>query len=354
MHARAHDASYKQLFNSPLMVRHLLRGHLPHPVWGDLDDATIEPVPTGFIGPGLRARHSDQIWRVRTLGAEPREAYVLIEFQSRCDPAMALRTCIYSALLYEALLQSNRIAPDGLWPPVLCLVLYNGKRRWRGSTQLHDRIWRPQKGPLRCGWLQHRFELVDMHGQMLQNNKKERNWVALLMRFERDLPPSGFVALLGELDEQLPHTHEIRHQFMRWIAEKVGQGSEWAQMAQDLLLEKGSTMNWAQRVAKWEKGLERKGHKEGLRVGKLEGKREGKQEGKRESLQTALSKMLVKRFGPLDADTQQRVDQAELKQLENWIMRVLDAATLSDVFNRKHRSPGPSRAGVGLGDRQGG
>jgi predicted transposase YdaD len=340
MLSRAHDASYKQLFNSPLMVRHLLRGHLPHAVLGELDDAIIEPVPTGFIGPGLRTRHSDQIWRVRLNDGSLREAYVMLEFQSRYDPAMALRTCIYSALLYEALLQSNNLKPAGLWPPVLCFVLYNGKRRWRGSTQLHDRIWRHGPGPLRCGWLQHRFVLVDMHGQMLQNTKKENNLVALLMRFERDLPPSEFVELLGKLDQQLPHTGEIRHQFARWIVEKVGQGSEWAQMAHDLLLEKGTTMDWAQRVSKWEKGFERKGRKEGLRLGRLEGKQEGKQEGKLEGkiemLQSTLREILTKRFGPLDADTQDRIQSAQLEQLKNWIMRVLDAATVSDVFELKH------------------
>ena len=45
-----------------------------------------------------------------------------------------------------------------------------------------------------------------------------------------------------------------------------------------------------------------------------------------------LERLLSKRFGPLSDDTRQRLTQATSDQLETWAERLLDAPTLSAVF----------------------
>jgi hypothetical protein len=261
------------------------------------------------VTPGLRAKHSDQIWRVRL--ADGGEVYAIIEFQSRPDPAMALRTCLYSALLYEKLMQNHIISPDRLpWPAVLCVVIYNGRRRWRGSTHLHDCIWQSKSGLMRRGLLRHSHVLVDIHAQDEQN-MQANNLVSLLMRFERTRNHMEFVEVLNLLHRQLPHTGELRKQFAAWIKEAVGPDSPLARITDDVLL-KGQVMGLTERAAAWERKWERTGK------------------------QDTLSKLLEKRFGPIDAQTGQRIKKASPAQLDEWVLRSVDARTVSEVFEQAH------------------
>ena len=59
-----------------------------------------------------------------------------------------------------------------------------------------------------------------------------------------------------------------------------------------------------------------------------EGKAEGKAQGKAE----ALIRLLARRFGPLPDWVAQRTEGASVEQLDTWFDRVLDAATLAEMF----------------------
>ena len=57
--------------------------------------------------------------------------YVLVtlEFQSTVDSHMAVRMLTHTGLLYQDLIHGGELGPDGRLPPVLPIVLYNGRRR---------------------------------------------------------------------------------------------------------------------------------------------------------------------------------------------------------------------------------
>ncbi|GAA5236832.1 hypothetical protein GCM10025795_50970 [Verticiella sediminum] len=82
-------------------------------------------------------------------------------------------------------------------------------------------------------------------------------------------------------------------------------------------------------------GIE-KGLAQGLAQGRLEGRQEGRQEGRgeghHEGLRQALSSLLERRFGPLPPAARERVQTASADTLQIWLLRVLDAARLDDVF----------------------
>ena len=64
--------------------------------------------------------------------------------------------------------------------------------------------------------------------------------------------------------------------------------------------------------------------REGLEEGRLEGMLEGEA--------AVVERLLARRFGPLDEATRSRVRGASLEQLERWTDRILDAPTLTAVF----------------------
>ena len=55
--------------------------------------------------------------------------YIVLEFQSEPDPWMAVRIMQYVSLLAEQLVKErvHNDLPDGCLPPILPIVLYNGK-----------------------------------------------------------------------------------------------------------------------------------------------------------------------------------------------------------------------------------
>ncbi|TSH94531.1 DUF4351 domain-containing protein, partial [Verticiella sediminum] len=78
--------------------------------------------------------------------------------------------------------------------------------------------------------------------------------------------------------------------------------------------------------------VERIGIEKGLAQGRLEGRQEGQREGRLLGMQQILLSLLERRFGPLPQAARERVQTASVDTLQAWLLRVLDAAVLDDVF----------------------
>ena len=72
------------------MVEDLLRGFVAGPQADDIDFSTLEKLSAEYVSDELLKRHGDAAWRVR-LRERWLHLVVLLEFQSRDEPRMALR-----------------------------------------------------------------------------------------------------------------------------------------------------------------------------------------------------------------------------------------------------------------------
>ena len=77
----------------------------------------------------------------------------------------------------------------------------------------------------------------------------------------------------------------------------------------------------AERVKTWTEEWKQ----QGLDQGRLEGRLEGEAK--------VVSRLLMRRFGPLPAWVDQRLEQATEAELDAWTERLLDGQTLEAVFN---------------------
>ncbi len=134
-----HDNSYKLLFTHPEMVTDLLKGFVHEPWLEHCDFSTLEKMGSSYITDDIRDREDDIIWRIR-YGEEWLYVYLLLEFQSGIDHFMAVRIAGYISLLYQDLIRSQKFTSKDLLPPVLPIVLYNGKYRWHAPIQLSQLI----------------------------------------------------------------------------------------------------------------------------------------------------------------------------------------------------------------------
>ncbi|WP_159621396.1 DUF4351 domain-containing protein [Ruania rhizosphaerae] len=70
----------------------------------------------------------------------------------------------------------------------------------------------------------------------------------------------------------------------------------------------------------------------GVAQGRAEGRSEGRAEGRSEGVARTLTRLLVKRFGPLTPEQTARIQAAAPDRLDAWVDRFTDATSIDDVL----------------------
>jgi flagellar biosynthesis/type III secretory pathway protein FliH len=78
----------------------------------------------------------------------------------------------------------------------------------------------------------------------------------------------------------------------------------------------------------WEIQLKQQGLQQGMKQGMQQGQIQGILVGEAKT----LKRLLVRRFGPLPASIEARIDVAAAEQLDAWLDALLDASSLEAVF----------------------
>ena len=87
-------------------------------------------------------------------------------------------------------------------------------------------------------------------------------------------------------------------------------------------------------VERWNRELETRGEKKGLKKGLQQGMEKGRKEGMEKGRRELLLHQLEIKFGQLDGRTRARVAAAGPERLLQWAERLLTAERLADVFAR--------------------
>ena len=265
-----HDASYTLLFSHARMVEDLLRGFVREPWVDEVDFTTLERWSESQTSDTLRQRRNDVIWRLRW-GSEWLYLYLLLEFQSTVDPYMAVRFLVYIGLLYQALIRTQPVPSSGQLPPVIPIVLYNGRGRWSAALTVEALMaqvpWRMARYTPRL-----RYIVLDESRYSEQELAPLRNVVAALFRLENSREPTDVQHVLGTLLEwlQSPQDDSLRRAFTVWLR-RVFLPARLPGIALPEvhdLLEMHSML--AERVIEWTQQWKEQGLQEGLQEGQLQ------------------------------------------------------------------------------------
>ena len=214
-----HDAAYKKLFSYPRMVEELLCGFAAEG-WSDaLDFESLQKLPAEFVSDDLRRRQGDALWRVRFRDARWLFVLVLLEFQSSIDRFMAVRMLVYTGLLYQDLIRRGALGPDGKLPPVLPVVLYNGRSPWTAPEDVTGLVT-PTVAPLACHQPSQRYFVLD--GRTRGDHDLPRgNLVSALIRFENSRSPDDLKRAVESLPGWLGQSgeSELKRAFLEWAAQ---------------------------------------------------------------------------------------------------------------------------------------
>ena len=312
-----HDQIYKKLFAFPRMVEDLLRGFAARGWAGKLEFSTLRKVLAEYVSDALLKRHGDTVWQVRF--RDGRHLLVVLEFQSREDPRMALRILVYTSLLYQELFRNEAPVLDagGRLPAVLPVVVYNGAAPWKAAGEVGELV-QPVDGELVPYRPSQRYHVLDER-HVGEEDLPRRNLVTAVVRLERIATPLDLVRVVDMLREGLrrPGDEELRRAFIDWIrriAERLMPGR--GHLAAEMTLE-DVRMTLVERVSEWPKQWVREGREQGMREGIEQGRAEER---------ALLCRQAAARFG---TDTAERLsgvlagiaDPERLAEVGEWLVR---------------------------------
>ena len=261
-----HDETYKKLFAFPRLVEDLLRGFVAGPRVDDIDFSTLQKLSAEYVSDELLKRHGDAVWRVRLRG---RWVYlvVLLEFQSRDEPRMALRILTYTGLLYEELVRNRAVEAGEPLPAVLPVVLYNGARPWRSAREMRELI--AAVGPELASYQPaQRYHVVDER-HLGEDDLPSGNLMTSVVQLERigaaaDLARvvEALQAMLSDLRET--GLHQVFLDWVRQLAERLAPSGGDVPPVRTL---EELKMTLVERVAEWPKQWLREGVKQGIEQG---------------------------------------------------------------------------------------
>ena len=301
-----HDETYKKVFAFPRMVEDLLRGFVDDPEPDELDFSTLEKLSAEYVSADLLKRHGDNVWRVRLRGRR-RSLYVLVllEFQSQDDSWMALRILTYTGLLYEELIRNGKVAEDGLLPPVLPVVLYNGERPWKAAQEMGALI-APVGGRLAACQPAQRYLVVDER-RVAEDDLPSGNAMRAVVRLEQSRSAGDLARVVEALQAALrdPREEELRRVFVEWVQRTAERAAPPGAPPPRLATLEELKMGIVERAAEWPKQWLREGIEQGLEQGVKQGIEQGIEQGVKQGVEQGieqqralLSRLAALRFGP--------------------------------------------------------
>ncbi|WPX08540.1 Rpn family recombination-promoting nuclease/putative transposase [Anaerocellum danielii] len=127
-----YDLTFKRLFQFKEVFLNFIRSNINREWVNKIDTESLEFVDRSFIKDEFVEKEADVIYRARLEDTDI-YFYVLIEPQSTADRSMPRRLFEYMSLIWKRHMEEKA---DELFPPIVPIVLYNGKSSWNMPTQI--------------------------------------------------------------------------------------------------------------------------------------------------------------------------------------------------------------------------
>ena len=354
-----HDASSRLWYDHSRMIQDLLRGFVPADLVEAFDFDSLEQLPAQHVGDDRRQSRGDMVWRVRYRDRATGEdewlyLLVLLEFQSTVDRHMAVRVLAYTAQTLLRLVRGGGLPADGKLPPVLPVVIYNGRTRWSAPEEVAGTIAEVGAG-LAPFQPRQRYLLLDQHAMRVES-LPPGNVVSAQIELEQGAVP-GMAPVLRDLGRLLSGAEHasLRRAFASWTRETVARsrvavahprlvGALEALEGEGDLDAMGSLL--AERIDEYvETRSLKRGLEQGLERGLERGLEQGLERGLTQGLEqerALLSRQAARKF---DARTASRLAAlldgiADPERLAEIGEQVIDCATGAELLARAERAAG--------------
>ncbi|MGD9730880.1 MAG: Rpn family recombination-promoting nuclease/putative transposase [Desulfamplus sp.] len=209
----------------------------------------------------------------RLLTNDKYKNYITLKKQ---DTFMAVRIMTYIGLLYQDIIRSHGLKKGDILPPVVPMVIYNGRTVWKSPCEIRELI-NPVHQSLEKFTPHISYWLLDegrIGGEILQDaENREFNLTAELIGFELCKSPEEIRKHIARLHENLkePQNHAIRRAFSLWLSRLLRSRLKNDNIPEFQELKEVDSM-LAETITEWTKQWKTQGHQEGRQEGRQEGK----------------------------------------------------------------------------------
>ena len=275
-----HDKTFRKILDNKqeliIFVNKILK------LKNKLKESEVEKYNSSFISIDFRNQESDVVYKIKD-----KEIYILIEHQTKIDYLMPIRILQYEI---EIIRKENKKSKKNniLYPIVIPVVLYTGRKRWDVNIKLKTLKTEFDKYK---GIKDIRYNLVDINNYNFEELLKEESILSKIMIIEKS-----------------KNNQELKENIEKIINEILSKNNKYNRTQKNLffnIIEYTLNSIFSEtEIKKYKEKLE--GEKDMLAVfemieeeknnsyiiGKKEGITEGKKEGKRESIKQIAKKMI--------------------------------------------------------------
>jgi len=312
---QASDKLFKQSMADSRVAREFFSTQLPAHLLKKIDLNSLKLQKNSFISAEFKTTEADMVYTA-TIDNDTAYFYLLCENQTSIEMNMAFRLLVYSVRIMEMHLKQN---PHSPLPIVYPMVVYNGKKIWDAPKDIYPLFGEQQA--LARNILFQPYQLIDI--ARMSDDELQRHLWSGIMEF----------ALKHRRTQDLNRLLDI---FFPWLCEiEIQGGEDYAKIMlryviagvqaddEKLLIEKShqylttqlrdEVMTFAQRFEQ---------------IGFTKGKQEGMQQGE----YNLLLRLLQRKFHHIPDQYGKKMAHATTEQLLKWADRIIDAATLQDIF----------------------
>lgn len=140
---KRHDKGYKKIFKVKKNFLDFLRKYTDLPWTEELTDKDVELIDKEFVTDQFDTYESDLVYKIKVYNQEF-YLFFLQEMQSKNDFTMPFRLLVYMTAIWMDYFKNcssdERTREDFTFPPIIPLVLYNGKNAWTAKRQFQDLV----------------------------------------------------------------------------------------------------------------------------------------------------------------------------------------------------------------------
>lgn len=290
-----HDGAYRRLFSNEQLVEQLVEVFVGADIAALLDFSTMKRVNAVHHSETLVKRENDLLWEIDMVGGKPIYLVLMLEFQSSNDRAMAARIMTYLGLYYDAVVGAKGWSADDGLPPVLSVVLYNGKETWTAEKNVRALIPIGDSSPL--GDFQPHLEycLIEVGKYPREDLSEHKDLVSVLFLLEQAKTLYDVRAAI-ELTIERTFGNDlegIRKDLLVWISKVL-----YTRMDIDIDQQQLESLTevkdmLAENLDEWLESLRKEAREKGIE----QGIEQGAEVGVRDGLKRALLVQLEERFG---------------------------------------------------------
>lgn len=215
-----HDTSYRFLLSSKKLFVELLRSFIDKGWVQALDEEHVQEIPHSFVLQDFKRQEADLVYRVNLNGQDV-VFYLLLEMQSSVDFRMPYRLLLYQVEIWRYLLQNEEDSLSNRktfqLPPIIPIVLYNGKKKWTAERQFRSLL--ANETMFGSELLNFEYLLIDVARYTEEELLSLSNTIGSVFLLDQTEDQEQLLDRLGKLVntiQQLPE--DSQQKFMVWMS----------------------------------------------------------------------------------------------------------------------------------------